>query len=71
MTQAPRVFKSERSVDGQAIAVRACPFGPQDVDLIVRHRHEVFEASGHREEILAPEGAAFRIGLRSVLAQGP
>src|SRR5437764_438985 len=42
----------------------------KDIDLVCRHRLEMFRASGHPEEILAPMTAHFREWLAPRLADG-
>jgi len=46
------------------------PVGPGDLDLVCRHRHEMFRASGRSEEMLAPMAAPFRAWLAPRLAAG-
>jgi GNAT superfamily N-acetyltransferase len=46
------------------------PVGPEDLDLVCRHRHEMFKASGRSDEILAPMDAPFRAWLAPKLAAG-
>ena len=46
------------------------PVSPADLDLICRHRHEMFKASGRADEIVAPMTAAFRPWLAPRLADG-
>jgi GNAT superfamily N-acetyltransferase len=41
-----------------------------DLDLVCRHRHEMFKASGRSDEALAPMSAAFRGWLEPRLASG-
>lgn len=54
-------------MDG-ALAVR--PVVPADLDLICRHRHEMFHASGRGADDLAPMDAAFRPWLAPRLERG-
>lgn len=44
--------------------------GPADLELICRHRYEMFKASGRADEDLAPMGAAFEPWLRPRLLDG-
>ena len=44
--------------------------GLDDADLICRHRHEMFKASGRTDEMLAPMSEAFRPWLLPKLASG-
>jgi len=46
------------------------PVTAADLDLICRHRHEMFKASGRADEALAPMSAAFRDWLAPRLASG-
>ncbi|MFN3522652.1 MAG: GNAT family N-acetyltransferase [Phenylobacterium sp.] len=46
------------------------PVTPGDLDLVCRHRHEMFKASGRSDEVLAPMTAAFRPWLEPRLASG-
>lgn len=46
------------------------PVGPADLDLVCRHRHEMFKASGRTDEALAPMSAAFRDWLAPRLTDG-
>lgn len=46
------------------------PVIPADLDLVCRHRHEMFKASGRTDEALAPMSAAFRGWLEPRLASG-
>ncbi|MGH6911232.1 MAG: GNAT family N-acetyltransferase [Phenylobacterium sp.] len=46
------------------------PVTPADLDLVCRHRHEMFKASGRTDEALAPMSAAFRDWLKPRLASG-
>jgi len=46
------------------------PLTPADLELVARHRHEMFEASGRTDELLAPMTAAFREWLEPRLADG-
>ena len=43
---------------------------PADLDLVCRHRHEMFKASGRTDEILRPMTTAFRGWLAPKLASG-
>jgi GNAT superfamily N-acetyltransferase len=43
---------------------------PADLELVCRHRHEMFKASGRSDETLAPMTAAFRDWLAPKLAAG-
>jgi GNAT superfamily N-acetyltransferase len=43
---------------------------PDDLELVCRHRHEMFKASGRSDELLAPMTAAFRPWLAPRLADG-
>ncbi len=43
---------------------------PNDLDLVTRHRHEMFKASGRADEVLAPMTEAFRPWLEPRLASG-
>ena len=43
---------------------------PADLDLVCRHRHEMFKASGRTDEILQPMTTAFRGWLAPKLASG-
>jgi ribosomal protein S18 acetylase RimI-like enzyme len=46
------------------------PVTPADLDLICRHRHEMFKASGRRDEQLAAMSERFRPWLEPRLADG-
>jgi GNAT superfamily N-acetyltransferase len=46
------------------------PVGSDDLDLVCRHRHEMFKASGRSDELLAPMAAPFRAWLAPRLAAG-
>lgn len=46
------------------------PVTPRDLELVCRHRHEMFKASGRANEVLAPMTEAFREWLRPRLASG-
>lgn len=46
------------------------PVGAADLDLICRHRREMFMASGRAEEVVAPMDAPFRAWLHPRLASG-
>ena len=46
------------------------PVTPADLDLVCRHRHEMFKASGRTDEALAPMSAAFRDWVAPRLADG-
>ncbi|THD81807.1 MAG: GNAT family N-acetyltransferase [Phenylobacterium sp.] len=46
------------------------PVGPDDLDLVCRHRQEMFKASGRSDEMLAPMAAPFRAWLAPKLASG-
>lgn len=46
------------------------PVTPADLELVCRHRHEMFKASGRTDEALAPMSAAFRDWLAPRLADG-
>jgi ribosomal protein S18 acetylase RimI-like enzyme len=46
------------------------PLTTSDLDLVCRHRHEMFKASGHTDAALAPMTAAFRDWLEPRLASG-
>jgi GNAT superfamily N-acetyltransferase len=46
------------------------PVTPADLDLVCRHRHEMFKASGRTDEALAPMSTAFRDWLAPRLAGG-
>lgn len=46
------------------------PVAPADLDLVTRHRHEMFKASGRTDAALAPMTAAFRGWLEPRLADG-
>lgn len=46
------------------------PVTPADLDLVCRHRHEMFKASGRTDEALAPMSAAFRGWLAPRLEDG-
>ena len=46
------------------------PVSPADLDLVARHRHEMFKASGRSDAALAPMTAAFRDWLEPRLADG-
>jgi ribosomal protein S18 acetylase RimI-like enzyme len=46
------------------------PVTSADLDLICRHRHEMFKASGRSDDALAPMSAAFRDWLSPRLADG-
>ena len=43
---------------------------PADLDLVTRHRHEMFKASGRTDAALAPMTGAFREWLEPRLASG-
>ena len=46
------------------------PVTTADLDLVCRHRHEMFKASGRTDEALAPMSAAFRDWLAPRLTSG-
>ena len=46
------------------------PVTAADLDLVCRHRHEMFKASGRTDEALAPMDAAFRDWLAPRLTSG-
>jgi len=46
------------------------PVTPADLDLVCRHRHEMFKASGRTDAALAPMSAAFRDWLAPRLTAG-
>ena len=46
------------------------PVAPADLDLVCRHRHEMFKASGRSDEVLTPMAAPFRAWLAPKLASG-
>jgi len=46
------------------------PVTPADLDLVCRHRHEMFKASGRTDEALAPMDVAFHDWLAPRLACG-
>ena len=46
------------------------PVAPGDIDLVCRHRHEMFKAAGRSEAVLAPMTAAFRSWLAPRLLDG-
>ena len=43
---------------------------PEDLDLVCRHRHEMFKASGRGDDVLGPMTEAFRPWLAPRLASG-
>lgn len=52
------------------ITQRTRPVGPDDLDLVCRHREEMFATSGHDRAMLAQMTSAFRAWLRPKLADG-
>ena len=46
------------------------PVTPADIELVCRHRHEMFKASGRSDEVLAPMTDAFGAWLEPKLASG-
>lgn len=46
------------------------PVRAHDLELVVRHRHEMFKASGRSDEVVGPMTAAFRPWLAPRLASG-
>ena len=46
------------------------PVTPDDLDLVCRHRQEMFKASGRPDELVAPMAAPFRAWLAPKLASG-
>ena len=44
--------------------------GPDDLELVCRHRHEMFKASGRTDEVLAPMTDHFREWVRPRLENG-
>lgn len=46
------------------------PVGPDDLDLICRHRYEMFKTTGRTDEVLSPMAEGFRPWLEPRLAGG-
>lgn len=51
-------------------AARYRPVAATDLDLICRHRHEMFKASGRTDAMMQPSTDAFRAWLRPRLSDG-
>lgn len=52
------------------IAMQLRPLGPDDIDLICRHRESMFRDSGRSEAVIAAMAAPFRAWLAPKLADG-
>jgi GNAT superfamily N-acetyltransferase len=69
MTEARRIFKP-LPAEGRPLSYDFRPVTAADLELVCRHRHEMFKASGRTDEVLAPMTEAFREWLRPRLASG-